>query len=115
MSTNPEPSTRRGGARDARRAARSAPLPDNLKPVRRGMSGGRYKPLSDADVLKIHHAALDAQAHIGKRLHAAKALARAMAYTKQVKAAAVLNNGWASTVTYGDGQVDNGGAVLDAD
>jgi phage major head subunit gpT-like protein len=27
-----------------------------------------------------------------------------MAYTKQVKAAAVLNNGWASTVTYGDGQ-----------
>ena len=33
-----------------------------------------------------------------------KALARAMAYTKQVKAAAVLNNGWASTVTYGDGQ-----------
>ncbi len=33
-----------------------------------------------------------------------KALARAMAYTKQVKAAAVLNNGWSSTVTYGDGQ-----------
>ena len=33
-----------------------------------------------------------------------KALARAMSYTKQVKAAAVLNNGWSSTVTYGDGQ-----------
>ena len=33
-----------------------------------------------------------------------KALARSMAYTKQVKAAAVLNNGFASTVTYGDGQ-----------
>jgi hypothetical protein len=33
-----------------------------------------------------------------------KALARAMAYTKQVKAAAVLNNGFASGVTYGDGQ-----------
>ena len=33
-----------------------------------------------------------------------KALARAMSYTKQVKAAAVLNNGWAATVTYGDGQ-----------
>ena len=33
-----------------------------------------------------------------------KSLARSMAYTKQVKAAAVLNNGWASTVTYGDGQ-----------
>jgi len=33
-----------------------------------------------------------------------KSLARAMAYTKEVKAAAVLNNGWAATVTYGDGQ-----------
>jgi hypothetical protein len=33
-----------------------------------------------------------------------KALARAMAYTKQVKAAAILNNGFSSTVTYGDGQ-----------
>jgi len=32
-----------------------------------------------------------------------KALARAMAYTKQVKAAAVLNNGFNSAVTYGDG------------
>jgi hypothetical protein len=33
-----------------------------------------------------------------------KALARAMAYTKQVKAAAVLNNGFSGAVTYGDGQ-----------
>jgi hypothetical protein len=33
-----------------------------------------------------------------------KALARAMAYTKQVKAAAILNNGFNSSVTYGDGQ-----------
>ena len=33
-----------------------------------------------------------------------KALARSMAYTKQVKAAAILNNGFAATVTYGDGQ-----------
>lgn len=32
-----------------------------------------------------------------------KALARAMAYTKQVKAAAVLNNGFNSTYTGGDG------------
>ena len=32
-----------------------------------------------------------------------KALARAMAYTKQVKAASVLNNGFNSGVTYGDG------------
>jgi len=32
-----------------------------------------------------------------------KALARAMAYTKQVKAAAVLNNGFSSSYTGGDG------------
>src|ERR1700691_5545488 len=55
----------RGGARAARRAARMAPLPDNLRPVRPGMSGGRYKPLSDADVLRIHHAALDVLENIG--------------------------------------------------
>jgi len=32
-----------------------------------------------------------------------KALARGMAYTKQVKAAAILNNGFSAGVTYGDG------------
>ena len=34
-----------------------------------------------------------------------KALARGMAYTKQVKAANILNNAFASGVTYGDGQI----------
>lgn len=34
-----------------------------------------------------------------------KALARSMAYTKQVKAAAILNNGYNSSYTYGDGKV----------
>ena len=33
-----------------------------------------------------------------------KSLARAMAYTKQVKAAAILNNGFNAGVTYGDGK-----------
>jgi phage major head subunit gpT-like protein len=33
-----------------------------------------------------------------------KALARAMAYTKQVKAAAILNSGFSGAVTYGDGK-----------
>jgi len=33
-----------------------------------------------------------------------KGLARAMAYTKQVKAAAILNNGFNPAYTYGDGQ-----------
>lgn len=34
-----------------------------------------------------------------------KALARSMAYTKQVKGAAILNNGYAPAYTYGDGKV----------
>lgn len=33
-----------------------------------------------------------------------KALARGMAYTKQVKAASILNNGFNASVTYGDGK-----------
>jgi hypothetical protein len=33
-----------------------------------------------------------------------KALARGMSYTKQVKAAAILNNGFSAAVVYGDGQ-----------
>ena len=49
MSAILEKSNPRGGARDARRAARSAPLPDSLRPVRPGMNGGAYKALSDAD------------------------------------------------------------------
>lgn len=39
-----------------------------------------------------------------------KALARAMAYTKQVKAAATLNNGFSAGVTGGDGQALFSGA-----
>ena len=33
-----------------------------------------------------------------------KSLARAMAYTKQIKAASILNNGFSAAVVYGDGQ-----------
>jgi len=55
----------RSGGRAARWAARSSALPDNLRPVRPGLSGGQYKPLSEIDVLKIHHAALDALETIG--------------------------------------------------
>src|ERR1700677_1825211 len=55
----------RGGARAARRAARSAPLPDSLRPVRPGMPGGRYKPREDSDVFRIHHAAPDVLEKIG--------------------------------------------------
>ena len=55
----------RSGGRAARRAARAAALPDHLRPIRPGMEGGRYNPLTDAEVLRIHHAALDALERIG--------------------------------------------------
>lgn len=57
--------TSRSGGRAARRAARATALPENLRPVRAGLEGGQYKPLSDAHVLKIHHAALDVLETIG--------------------------------------------------
>jgi trimethylamine--corrinoid protein Co-methyltransferase len=57
--------TRRSGGRAARQALRSAPLTKDVRPIRPGMEGGTYKPLSDADVLRIHHAALDALETIG--------------------------------------------------
>jgi len=57
--------SRRSGGRTARRALRAAPLKDNDRPIRAGMEGGTYKPLSDLDVQKIHTAALDALETIG--------------------------------------------------
>jgi trimethylamine--corrinoid protein Co-methyltransferase len=56
---------RRSGGRSARVAARSAPLAESLRPVRPGMPGGQYKPLTDANVKRIHEAALDALEIIG--------------------------------------------------
>lgn len=58
------PKTRSGG-RAARRAARSAPLADHLRPIRAGMDGGTYNPLSSIQVKQIHAAALDALENIG--------------------------------------------------
>ncbi|PIB25000.1 methyltransferase [Amylibacter kogurei] len=57
--------TRRSGGRAARQALRAAPLTEDIRPIRSGMEGGNYKPLSDAEVLRIHHAALDALETIG--------------------------------------------------
>ncbi len=60
-----KPRQRRSGGRAARVALRNAPLAEDLRPIRPGLPGGQYKPLSDADVLRIHHAALDALEQIG--------------------------------------------------
>ncbi|MDG1676514.1 MAG: trimethylamine methyltransferase family protein [Paracoccaceae bacterium] len=55
----------RAGGRTARRNARSAPLADHLRPVKAGMLGGSYSPLSPDGERKIHNAALDALEFIG--------------------------------------------------
>lgn len=57
--------SRRSGGRSARRALRAAPLAAEKRPVRAGLTGGAYQPLSDAEILRIHRAALDALHEIG--------------------------------------------------
>jgi trimethylamine---corrinoid protein Co-methyltransferase len=59
------PAKPRSGGRAARRAARATALPDHLRPIRAGMEGGSYKPLTEAGMERIHHAALDALEQIG--------------------------------------------------
>jgi trimethylamine:corrinoid methyltransferase-like protein len=44
---------RRSGGRKARVAIRTAPLAEELKPVRPGESGGQYRPLTDDDTKAI--------------------------------------------------------------
>ncbi len=56
---------RRSGGRAARTAARSQKLDASLRPVRPGLPGGHYKPLSEPDVIRIHEAALAALEEIG--------------------------------------------------
>ena len=56
---------RRSGGRAARQALRAAPLAEELRPVRAGLKGGHYTPLSDAGVQRIHEAALTALEEIG--------------------------------------------------
>jgi trimethylamine---corrinoid protein Co-methyltransferase len=57
--------SRRLGGRAARKALREAPLSDDIRPIRAGMSGGTYSPLSAPDQTRIHHAALRALEEIG--------------------------------------------------
>ena len=57
--------SRRSGGRAARVALRAAPLAEELRPVRPGLKGGSYQPLTDAEVARIHEVALDALESIG--------------------------------------------------
>jgi trimethylamine--corrinoid protein Co-methyltransferase len=56
---------RRSGGRSARVALRSAPLAEDVRPVRAGMPGGQYNPLTPAGMAKIHASALEALEVIG--------------------------------------------------
>ncbi len=58
-------SPRRAGGRNARRAKREAKLEAHLQPVKAGMPGGKFKALSDADILRIHEAALQILWEVG--------------------------------------------------
>ncbi|MEM9716461.1 MAG: trimethylamine methyltransferase family protein [Pseudomonadota bacterium] len=68
MSTQTARRAGRSGGRAARQALRAAPLAEDIRPVRAGMDGGTYKPLSDAGVERIHQGALDALEQIGVAL-----------------------------------------------
>ena len=67
MGPSPEDSSpgRRRGGRQARIALRSAPLADEVKPVRPGMTGGTFRPLDERGIERIHGAALDALERFG--------------------------------------------------
>ena len=65
MTSEVSPTPRRRGGSKARAELRARPLAEELRPVRAGLTGGAYKPLSDAGIQRIHAAALDALELIG--------------------------------------------------
>ncbi len=56
--TSTEDLSKRRGGREARKALRSRSIPMDEAAVRPGMVGGQYRPLKDADMPRIHRAAL---------------------------------------------------------
>jgi trimethylamine---corrinoid protein Co-methyltransferase len=57
--------SRRSGGRAARVALRAAPLAEDIRPVRAGLRGGTFKPLTDDEMERINEAALSALEDIG--------------------------------------------------
>ena len=55
----------RRSARAAKHALRAAPLALEDQPVRPGLSGGRYQPLTDLDMNKINEAVMEVLSTIG--------------------------------------------------
>lgn len=56
---------RRSGGREARIALRAAPLAEDIRPVRAGLVGGQYRPLTDNDIANVHASALQVLEEIG--------------------------------------------------
>ena len=57
--------SRRAGGREARKALRAAPLTEENKPVRPGMEGGCYQPLTAEAMDKVHQTVLDLLENVG--------------------------------------------------
>ena len=56
---------RRSGGRASRIAARQAPLELDVRPVRPGLPGGRFAPLTETDMQKVYDAALALLSDLG--------------------------------------------------
>ncbi len=56
---------RKGGGRAARHALRAATNMNKPNPIKPGLRGGQYKPLTDEEVTRIHETALDVLEQIG--------------------------------------------------
>ena len=73
-------SSRRAGGREARKAMRAAPLAEASRPIRAGLSGGRYKPFTDAEVERVHSTVLQILEEIGLSLAPESGIAAMTAY-----------------------------------
>ena len=81
MTTETAPrSSRRAGGREARKAMRAAPLAEASRPIRAGLSGGRYKPFTDAEVERVHQTVLQILEEIGLSLAPETGIAAMTAY-----------------------------------
>ncbi len=58
-------SSRRAGGREARKALRAAPLAAADKPVRPGLAGGRFLPLTESELGRVYEAMLDLLENVG--------------------------------------------------
>ena len=65
INKSPVPKSRRAGGRQARKSLRAAPLAEELRPVRAGLSGGSYKPLDDAAMTAVIDAVYQILEEIG--------------------------------------------------